>query len=116
MCFYVSVVLAAILALLGFGAVWVSDRAGGHLQGVLRMLGIWLFVIALVPLAGGVYFAISGTCTLGDDKRGQIIRERWERKQMEQMREQMPGEMPGETMDEMNQQRLGTPSAPNPRY
>jgi hypothetical protein len=91
MCFYVSVVAAAVFALLGFGALYVADRTTEAVQGVARLLGIWLFVLALFPLAGGVYFSVSGTCTLGDDKRGQRIHEQWERDRADEMGDLMPG-------------------------
>ena len=62
MCFFFILIPATMIAVVGFFVLYVSGRAKGMVQTVGTALGIWLFVLALLPLAGGAYMTLSGNC------------------------------------------------------
>ena len=62
MCFFFSLIPATILAVIGYFVLFASGRAEGRVLTVGKVVGSWLFVLALLPLAGGAYMTLSGKC------------------------------------------------------
>jgi hypothetical protein len=65
MCFFVSLIPATMLMVIGFFVLFAASRAEGTVRTVGKVLGTWLFVLALLPLAGGTYMTVSGKCPMG---------------------------------------------------
>ncbi len=68
--FLFSLIPATVIAVVGFLVLLASARAEGTVQKVGKILGIWIFVLALLPLAGGAYVAVTGQCPLGGPMSG----------------------------------------------
>lgn len=64
MFFLITLIPASMIAAVGYIVLVASKRSEGTLQTVGKVLGIWLFVLALLPLAGGAYMAASGHCPM----------------------------------------------------
>ena len=62
MCFFMSLVPATFLVVVGFFVLFASSRAEGGIQRFGRILAIWVFVVALVPVLAGAYVTLSGLC------------------------------------------------------
>ena len=93
MCFYVSVFPASMLALFGFVTMYVSGKTTGAIQGVSRLLGIWLYVLAFIVIAIGSYINLSGNCTLNEKTPSELdtMRKTIDSEMMDEMSSQMPG-------------------------
>lgn len=68
--FLFSLIPATVIAVVGFFVLFASARAEGTVQKVGKVLGIWIFVLALLPLVGGAYVAVTGQCPLGGHMSG----------------------------------------------
>ena len=62
MCFFMSLVPATILMVLGFFVMYAGAKAGGSLKKYGKILSIWVFLVALVPLIGGLYLTLNDIC------------------------------------------------------
>jgi hypothetical protein len=70
MCFFFSFIPATIFAVIGYFLLASAGHAEGSLQTLGKVLGIWLFVLAMLPLAGGAYMTLSGKCAMGSHMGG----------------------------------------------
>ena len=62
MCLFISLIPAAFFAALGFLVLFTTRKKKGGVRTFGRVLGIWLFVVAAVPLAAGAYATLTGIC------------------------------------------------------
>jgi uncharacterized membrane protein (DUF485 family) len=60
--FFMSLVPATFLVVIGYFVLFASSRAEGGIQRFGRILAIWVFVVALVPVLAGAYATLSGLC------------------------------------------------------
>ena len=51
---------ATALAVLGFFVLFAADRATGRTQSIGKLLGGWLFLLAVLALIGGAFALVSG--------------------------------------------------------
>ena len=65
MCFFFSLIPTTMIAVIGFFVLFAASRTEGTVQTVGKVLGIWLFVLALLPLGAGTYATLSGMCPIG---------------------------------------------------
>lgn len=64
MCFLISLIPATVLTAIGYIVLVASTRAEGGLRQFGKILAVWIFVIAAIPLLGGAYVTASGACPL----------------------------------------------------
>lgn len=62
MCIILSLVPATILTTIGYFVLFSSTKAEGAISKFGKILAIWLFIVALVPIIVGLYLTISGLC------------------------------------------------------
>jgi len=62
MCFFMSLVPATILMVLGFFVRYAGNKAGGSLEKFGKILSIWVFLVALVPILGSLYLTLNDKC------------------------------------------------------
>ena len=70
MCFFFGFIPATIFAVIGYFLLASAGHAEGTLQMVGKVLGVWLFVLAVLPLAGGAYMTLGGKCAIGSHMGG----------------------------------------------
>jgi len=51
---------ATALAVVGFFTLFAAERSSGRLRTIGNVLGIWLFVLAVLVIVGGVFVAATG--------------------------------------------------------
>ena len=64
MCFFVSLMPATILVVIGYFVLYLSTKAEGAVHRVGRGLAIWIFFLALFFPMMGAYVTISGQCPM----------------------------------------------------
>ncbi len=65
MCFFVSLIPAAFFAALGFFVLFTTGKKESGVRTFGWVLGIWLLVVAAVPLAAGAYATLTDICPVG---------------------------------------------------
>jgi hypothetical protein len=60
MSFLLSLLPATLLAVLGYIVLYCSIRADGGLKTFGRVLAIWVFVLAALPVVTGAYLTAAG--------------------------------------------------------
>lgn len=65
MCFFASLFPATFFAVLGFFVLFAASRAQGGVQTFGRVLGIWVLILAAIPVLAGAYMTVSGQCEFG---------------------------------------------------
>jgi hypothetical protein len=65
MCFFISLIPATFIVVVGFFVLFASTKAEGPVSKFGVVLAVWLFIIAsFLPLAGA-YATLSGICPVG---------------------------------------------------
>ncbi len=64
MCFIISLIPATVLTAIGFIVLVASTRVGGGMRKFGKILAVWIFVIAAIPVLGGAYVTASGACPM----------------------------------------------------
>lgn len=62
MCFFISLIPGTVLASLGFFVLFGASKAKGGLKTFGRILGLWVFLVALIPPIAGLYLTGTGLC------------------------------------------------------
>ncbi|MEE8435862.1 MAG: hypothetical protein V3S64_13850 [bacterium] len=62
MCFFFSLIPATVFTTLGFFVLFSSTKTEGKVRKFGQILAIWIFIVALFPLAMGAYVTLSGLC------------------------------------------------------
>jgi hypothetical protein len=62
MCIIFSLIPATILTTIGYFVLFSSTKSEGAMSKFGKILAIWLFIIALIPIIVGLYLTISGLC------------------------------------------------------
>lgn len=57
-----SFIPATILVTIGYFVLAVSTKMEGSVQTFGKILAVWIFIIAALPLIGGAYITLSGLC------------------------------------------------------
>jgi len=65
MCFLMSLILASIIAAIGYLVLVSSGQTEGLIRTGGMIFSVWLFVISVMPLIGGAYVTLSGKCPMG---------------------------------------------------
>ncbi len=65
MCLLFSLFPATMLAVLGYIVLYFSTKSDGPVKTFGRVLAIWVFVLAALPLIMGAYVTIAGICPIG---------------------------------------------------
>jgi hypothetical protein len=65
MCLLMSLIPASIIAAIGYLVLVSSGQTEGLIRTGGMIFSVWLFVIAVMPLAGGAYVTLSGKCPMG---------------------------------------------------
>lgn len=107
-----TLIVATAIVTIGYFVLFAARRSEGGLARFGRALAIWLFILAALPVLGGVGMAVTGHHPMGKGMYGFMggkhpgyhgmwrgkMREHWDdcmREQIEKM-EKMQGEEPGE--------------------
>ena len=64
MCFFAGLIPATFFVTLGYFVLFASGRADGGTRTFGRILAIWIFLIALLPVIGGALMTLSGQCPM----------------------------------------------------
>ncbi len=64
MCFICSLIPATIFVVIGYFVLFSSSNAEGTIQTFGQILGIWVFIVALLFLICGAYMTLSGKCPM----------------------------------------------------
>ncbi len=64
MCFFVSLMPATILVVIGYFVLYLSTKAEEVVHKIGRGLAIWIFFVALLFPMMGAYVMISGQCPM----------------------------------------------------
>lgn len=67
MFFFMSLIPATFFLTLGWFVLFASSKAEGNTQKFGKFLGIWILILALLPLLGGLYVTVTGTCPVCGD-------------------------------------------------
>ena len=102
---FCCLILATIIATVGYFVLFAAGRTEGGLHKFGRILAVWIFVLAALPVLAGGYMAVSGHPPMGKGMHGYMwgkhgghhgewrkkMHGRWE-KHMRQHIEEMHGE------------------------
>ena len=66
MCVVFSLLPATILVVVGYFVLFSSSKTEGSIRMFGQILAFWVFLIALLPLAGGAYVTVTGQCAMED--------------------------------------------------
>ena len=64
MCFLISLVPATFWVTIGYFVLFSSSKSESGVKAFGRILAIWIFVIALIPLIAGAYVSLSDLCPI----------------------------------------------------
>jgi hypothetical protein len=64
MCFFMSLIPATIIVVIGYFVLFSSRKAEGGIRRFGQVLAIWIFVVALFPPIAGAWVTISGQCPM----------------------------------------------------
>ena len=64
MCFFMSLIPATIILVIGYFVLFSSQKAEGGIRKFGRVLAIWIFVVALLPLVGGAFVTLTDQCPI----------------------------------------------------
>jgi hypothetical protein len=64
MCFFMSLIPATIIVVIGYFVLFSSQKAEGCIRRFGRVLAIWIFVVALFPLIGGAFVTLTDQCPI----------------------------------------------------
>ncbi len=64
MCFFMSLIPATIIVVIGYFVLFSSQKAEGGIRRFGRVLAIWVFVVALFPLIGGAFVTLTDQCPI----------------------------------------------------
>lgn len=62
MCIFISLIPATILTTIGYFVLFSSAKAERAVSKFGKILAIWIFIVALIPIIMGIYLTISGLC------------------------------------------------------
>ena len=62
MFFFMSLIPATFFVTVGYFVLFASSKAEGNIQKYGKFLAIWIFILALLPLMGGLYVTMTGKC------------------------------------------------------
>lgn len=62
MCFFFTLIPATVFTTLGYFVLFSSTKTEGNVRKFGKILAIWIFIVALIPLAIGAYVTLSGLC------------------------------------------------------
>ncbi len=64
MCFFMSLIPATIIVVIGYFVLFSSRKADGGIRRFGQVLAIWIFVVALFPLIGGAFVTLTDQCPI----------------------------------------------------
>ena len=64
MCFFMSLIPATMIVVVGYFVLFSSTRAEGGIRRFAHVLAIWLFAVALLPPVGGAYITLGDLCPI----------------------------------------------------
>ena len=74
MCFFMSLIPATIIVVIGYfvlfssqkseGGILSSQKSEGGIRRFGRVLAIWIFIVALFPLIGGAFVTLTDQCPI----------------------------------------------------
>ena len=64
MCFFMSLIPATIIVVVGYFVLFSSRKAEGRIRRFGQVLAIWVFVVALFPLIGGAFVTLTDRCPI----------------------------------------------------
>ncbi len=64
MCFFMSLIPATIIVVIGYFVLFSSQKAEGGISRFGRVLAILVFVVALFPLIGGAFVTLTDQCPI----------------------------------------------------